>query len=329
MTTLYQKTWFEATVSATTTVAEDITRIEVAVPYDVICKAGEHLDVLLRREDRDLKRSYSIVDADKDSNTVALSVFRTPNSRGGSETMHTLKPGDSLRVSMPQQDFPLRIGAEKYVLLAGGIGITAILSMADTLRRVGADYQLIYAGRHRAAMAYLDRVLSDHGERATIYVDAEGKSLHVSTLVDGIEQDTEFYMCGPIRLMDAVRRAWSDTDLDITNLRFETFGNSGWFEPKPFTVTVPRLGLTTHVEQDESLLEALERAGADMMFDCRKGECGLCQVKILNLQGQIDHRDVFFSDRQKNEEPQENICCCVSRIIPTPNSNAAVTIEVS
>ncbi len=329
MTTLHQKGWFDATVVATTTVAEQISRIELAVPYDVFVKAGEHLDVLLPWENRDLNRSYSIVDADKDGKMIALSVFRTPNSRGGSEAMHALKPGDRLRVSMPQQDFPLRIGAKKYVLLAGGIGITAILSMADTLRRVGADYQLIYAGRHRAAMAYLERVLSDHGERAKIYVDAEGKTLHVPTLVDGIEHDTELYMCGPIRLMDAVRRTWSDTDLDITNLRFETFGNSGWFEPEPFTVTVPRLGLTTQVEQDESLLEALERAGADMMFDCRKGECGLCQVKILNLDGRIDHRDVFFSDSQKNQEPPTSMCCCVSRVTPEHNGSAALTIEVS
>ena len=329
MATMHQKSWFDATVAATTPVAENISRIELTVPYDVDFKAGEHLDVLLPWEDRNLKRSYSIVDVDKEAKRIALTVFRTPNSRGGSETMHTLKTGDSLRVSMPQQDFPLRLGAKKYVLLAGGIGITAILSMADTLRRIGADYQLIYAGRHRGAMAYLDRILTDHGERATIYVDAEGKTLDVPTLVDAVEQDTEFYMCGPIRLMDAVRRAWSDTELDITNLRFETFGNSGWFDPEPFTVSVPRLGITTLVEQDESLLEALERAGADMMFDCRKGECGLCQVKIVDLQGKVDHRDVFFSDSQKNEEPQTNMCCCVSRITPAPNSDAAVTIEVS
>lgn len=329
MATMHQKTWFDATVAATIPVAENIARIELNVPYGVDVKAGEHLDVLVPWEDRSLKRSYSIVDVDKGAKTIALTVFRTPNSRGGSEAMHALEPGDQLRVSMPQQDFPLRIGAKKYVLLAGGIGVTAILSMADTLRRLGADYQLIYAGRHRGAMAYLDRILTDHGEQATIYVDAEGKTLDVPTLVDSIEQDTEFYMCGPIRLMDAVRRAWSDTDLDITNLRFETFGNSGWFDPEPFTVTVPRLGITTQVEQDESLLEALERAGADMMFDCRKGECGLCQVKILELEGKVDHRDVFFSERQKNKEPQQNMCCCVSRITPTQNSSAAVTIEVS
>ncbi|MFC0581815.1 PDR/VanB family oxidoreductase [Micrococcoides hystricis] len=317
MSTLHDKSWFDATVVATTMVAEEIKRIELAVPFDVSCKAGEHIDVLLPGAERQLKRSYSIVDADRQAGTVALSVFRTPNSRGGSIMMHTLVPDSRLRVSSPQQDFPLRIGARRYVLLAGGIGITAILSMADTLRRVGANYHLIYVGRHRAAMAYLDRVIADHGEKATIYVDAENKPLNVKQLVAEIDSDTELYMCGPIRLMDAVRRTWHDTDLDITNLRFETFGNSGWFEPEPFTVTVPRLGLTTQVEQDESLLEALERAGADMMFDCRKGECGLCQVKILSLQGRIDHRDVFFSEAQKNEELPATLCCCVSRVSGT------------
>ena len=139
-------------------------------------------------------------------------------------------------------------------------------------------------------------------------------------------------MCGPIRLMDAVRRAWTARSSTPPNLRYETFGNSGWFEAEPFTVRIPRLGVEAAVGSDESLLEALEREGVDMMSDCRKGECGLCQVKVLELAGRIDHRDVFYSDRQK--DPNTTMCCCVSRAVAAaPESTvgerpAVLTIDV-
>jgi vanillate O-demethylase ferredoxin subunit len=99
--------------------------------------------------------------------------------------------------------------------------------------------------------------------------------------------------------MDAVRRAWLAAELEQTSLRYETFGNSGWFEPEAFTVEVPRLGVQTSVRPDESLLDALERAGVETMFSCKKGECGICQIKVLNLEGEIDHRDVFHSEEEK------------------------------
>jgi vanillate O-demethylase ferredoxin subunit len=99
--------------------------------------------------------------------------------------------------------------------------------------------------------------------------------------------------------MDAVRRAWTERELSYPNLRYETFGNSGWYDPEELIVKVPALRLEVAVGQGRSMLEALEDAGADMMFDCRKGECGLREIRILKLQGTIDHRDVFYSARQK------------------------------
>jgi vanillate O-demethylase ferredoxin subunit len=126
--------------------------------------------------------------------------------------------------------------------------------------------------------------------------------------------------------MDAVRRAWIERELDLTHLRYETFGNSGWHEAQEFTVRVPSLGIETVVGPRQSMLEALESAGADMMFDCRKGECGLCEVRVLALEGDIDHRDVFYSERQK--DARGKICCCVSRVVDTADARGVVTIEV-
>ncbi|WP_258804558.1 PDR/VanB family oxidoreductase [Pseudarthrobacter sp. NS4] len=324
--------WRRAVVDSVADVAENIRRIVLRPERPCSVRPGEHVDVRTSVGGEKQVRSYSVVDAAEDGTHLALSVFRTPTSRGGSVFMHSLRPGQLLEITQPMQNFPLRIGAPSYVLLAGGIGITAIAGMAALLHRLGADYRLVYVARSREAMAYLDDLAALHGDRLEVHVDAEGTSLDVRTLVGSVPGGAELYMCGPIRLMDAVRRAWVERELDPTNLRYETFGNSGWYEAEPFTVRIPRLGVETCVGSDESVLDALERAGVDMMSDCRKGECGLCQVKVLELSGRIDHRDVFYSDRQK--EPNTRMCCCVSRAVaagpgtvPVPGS-AVLTIDV-
>ena len=322
--------WQRGTVHSAQEIASGIRRIVLRPDKPHAVRLGEHIDVRVPIDGTSSVRSYSVVDASPDGSELAISVFLSPASRGGSAFMHQLEPGQVLEMTQPLQNFPLRVGAPSYVLLAGGIGITAILGMAALLRRLGATYRLVYAARSRSAMAYASQLAELHGEQLQLHLDDEGTSLDTRALVHSVPVGAELYMCGPIRLMDAVRRCWLDRGLDPTNLRYETFGNSGWFEAEPFTVRVPRLGVEATVHSDESMLEALERTGLDMMFDCRKGECGLCQVRILDLNGHVDHRDVFYSDRQK--EPNSKMCCCVSRAVaddarqPGP---ASVTIDIS
>lgn len=246
--------------------------------------------------------------------------------------MHALAAGDRVRLTQPLQDFPLRIGASSYTLVAGGVGITAMLGMARALRRLGADYTLHYLGRSRSRMAYLEELVAEHGDRLVPQITEEQGRMQVADLLAAVPATAELYMCGPIRLMEEIRRLWERADRDPTALRYETFGNSGWFDAEPFVVEVPRVGARVEVRTDESMLEALERAGVDMMFDCRRGECGLCEVRILELDGQVDHRDVFYSDRQK--APNSKLCCCVSRVVPAGGSErvtggARIVIETS
>lgn len=325
--------WQSASIVEVSDIARDIKRIVFAPELPVKAEPGSHIDLLVRIDGEDVQRSYSVVDSAEDGSRIAISVFKAPLSRGGSEFMHTLHAGDSLRITQPLQNFPLRVGAQKYVLLAGGIGVTAIANMASVLRRIKADYRLVYVGRSREAMAYLGELAELHGDRFSAHIDDEGTSLKVPELLADVDQDTELYMCGPIRLMDAVRRTWIERELDLPNLRYETFGNSGWFDPQEFLVRVPKLGLEVVVPPDRSMLEALEDAGADMMFDCRKGECGLCEVRITELTGVIDHRDVFYSERQQRLNQKMN--CCVSRVVGSSDKasegasaqRAVVTIE--
>ena len=326
-----QARWQNATVVECFDVAEGVKRIVVAPEHPQPARPGEHLDVLVTLSDgRTDERSYSIAGASPSGDRLAVSVSKPHASRGGSAFMRSLSPGDTLRITQPLQDFPLRVGAPSYVLLAGGVGITAIRGMASTLKRLGADYVLHYVGATRDRMAYLPQLEERHGDRLISHVTSEHGRMSVAQLVATVPANAELYMCGPIRLMEEIRRTWEREGRDITALRYETFGNSGWFEPTPFEVTIPRLGVTVTVGEGESMLEALENAGVDMMYDCRRGECGLCEVKILGLEGTVDHRDVFYSERQKS--PNTKMCCCVSRVTGEPGHSvgqAKVIIEVT
>jgi vanillate O-demethylase ferredoxin subunit len=328
--------WQLGTVVEVQKIATDIQRVVLEPSLPRKADPGSHIDVMVRIDGTEDRRSYSIVESSEDGTRLVISVLKAPLSRGGSVFIHSLQPGDELEITQPLQNFPLRVGAGRYILLAGGIGITAMINMARVLRNIRAEYTFVYAGRNRAAMAYLAELQELHGENLVVHVDGEGSPLDVSSLVASATEDTELYMCGPIRLMDAVRRTWTERGLSYPNLRYETFGNSGWHDPEEFVVKVPRLGLEVPVGKGRSMLEALEDAGADMMFDCRKGECGLCEVRVLNLEGTIDHRDVFYSARQKNAT--EKMACCVSRAVTSPtglaskasvSGPAVVTIEVS
>ncbi|EXF24299.1 flavodoxin [Nesterenkonia sp. AN1] len=306
--------WQRAVVTSHRAAAAEIAEIVLAGERPLFTEPGAHIDVrtVPGRRDSESVRSYSVVEGAADGSWVKIGVRRSPTSRGGSRFMHALEVGDSLEVTSPVQNFPLRVGAPRYVLLAGGVGITAIHSMARVLKRLGADYQLIFVGRSRPAMAFLDELREEHGPRLRLSVDDEGDVLDVQKLLGPVDASTEFYMCGPIRLMDAVRRAWIERELPLPNLRYETFGNSGWFDPEEFELHIRGSERHTVVSPDESILEALERVGVEAMYDCRKGECGLCVVKAEQLNGVIDHRDVFFNEAEKSADTK--LCVCVSRV---------------
>lgn len=305
--------WQFATVAATRVVADGVLRIELEPDRPAKADPGSHIDVKVRIGDASDKRSYSIVESHENGRMLVISVQRAPASRGGSLYMHTLQPGDRIEITQPLQNFPLRIGAPKYILVAGGIGVTAIAAMASALRRVGADYHLVYAARSSDVMAYRDELAAEHGERATIHLDDVDGLLDIDAVVKEADPATELYMCGPIRMMEAVRRSWTAAGRSLPNLRYETFGNSGWFDAEEFEVSIPRLDVHLTVGAGVSMLEALETAGVDMMSDCRRGECGLCEVRVIDLDGLIDHRDVFYSERQKVAAAK--MCCCVSRVV--------------
>jgi ferredoxin-NADP reductase len=332
MTTSALPEWRTGRVVEVTPVARDVRRIVVERPARGRAAPGSHVDVRLPLGAGTDVRSYSVVESDEEGGRLTISVLKVPQSRGGSAHMHRLAPGDELEVTQPLQNFPLRVGAPRYLLLAGGIGITALAGMARVLRGLGADYTFVYVGRSRGRMAYVDDLAELHGDRLFIHVDDEQTPLDVARLVGSTADHplgaaTELYMCGPIRLMDAVRREWESAALPPANLRYETFGSGGWFRPQEFVVRVPQQRVETTVRTDETLLEALTRAGVDLMYDCRKGECGLCLLDVQDLDGRLDHRDVFLSAAQK--EDGRTISTCVSRVACRDDNRAPPAITLS
>ncbi len=285
------------------------------MPDPVSAPPGSHIDVAISANGTQLIRSYSIVDVSADGRRLAISVLQTESSRGGSTQMHRLCAGQPIRLRGPVQNFALTVGASRYLLVAGGIGITALIGMAAALRRAGADYRLVYLGRNRSRMPYLDDVHRMHGERLTVHVSEDSGVMDIDDLLCSVDAATELYMCGPADLMQAIRLAWSQRRLPEANLRFETFGAGA--ATAPFLVRVPRLGRETVVSPEQTMLEALTGIGVDVMSDCLKGECGLCAVDVLAVQGAVEHRDVFYSRDQQLSN--RRLCACVSRVVAAPH----------
>lgn len=305
--------WQKGTVTSINQVAEGIKEFTIRQSNPAKAGAGSHIDLMISIDGEPTRRSYSVVGQSADLNELKIAVFQVRNSRGGSIGMHNLHVGSVLDITQPIQNFPFRYGAKRYRILAGGIGVTALVEMGNALKAANADYEFHYVARSRKAMAYAQELLQTHGDRLHLYIDDEGSSISVTEFLDGVTGDTEVYLCGPIRLMDEVRRTWAVSSLDITNLRYETFGASGWFDPEEFVVHLPEKNVQVTVGKNQTIVEALEGAGLDVMADCRKGECGLCEARIVRHTGALDHRDVFYSEAQKAEG--EKIACCVSRVI--------------
>ncbi|MFD1623498.1 PDR/VanB family oxidoreductase [Azospirillum griseum] len=314
--------WQDARLRAVRDVAADIRLFEIEPTTPAKPPApGSHISVAVTIDGRADTRCYSLIGTAEDG-AYRIAVKRLTESRGGSAYMWSLSPGARLRISDPQNLFELTLGRPDYLLIAGGIGITPIHGMALALASRGASLRMLYAARHRADLAFADDLAERLGDRLETYVDEEGQRMDLAAAIDALHPDGELYLCGPIGLMEAVRRQWRQSGRPPERLRFESFGNSGRFAPEAFTVRIPRLDTTITVPDNRSMLDALEAAGVELLSDCRRGECGLCAVDILGVEGEVDHRDVFFSDGQKAEN--HRMCACVSRVV-----GGSVTIDTA
>jgi len=303
--------WTNSTVVAIRDLAPTIREI-VLQPDAPIASypPGSHINVALPIDGRPDKRSYSLVGA-PEGGRLRIAVRLADDSRGGSRAMWALRPGHRLEMTTPTSLFEIDWSRRSYCLIAGGIGVTPMLGIASALARRGADLTMHYATKARADAALLDELHDLLGDRLRLHAGDEGARLDLAATLRALPADAVAVLCGPLRMLEAARRAWADDGRADSDLCFETFGSSGRLPTGEFRVRIAATGDEIVVRRDRSMLEALNAAGYEVISDCQRGECGVCAVDVTAVDGDIDHRDVFFSAHQKHDNAK--MCACVSR----------------
>jgi ferredoxin-NADP reductase len=290
----------------TPTVREITLRLPVGTA-PMAWQPGAHLQVQVSVRGQTVQRHYSLIPCAEPS-CLRIAVKRAEPGRGGSQAMWRLQVGDSFAISEPLNHFPLDLQASAYLLIAGGIGITPLMSMAQTLSQRGADVRMIYTVRSASEWAYQTELKALLGDRVQF---VQGADWDIHAAIASLPAKAQAYVCGPSGMLNAVLQAWASAGRAQALLRFETFG-SATSQDAPFEVCLPRHELRFEVPPEASLLDALELQGVQAMWGCRRGECGLCALPVISLQGEIEHRDIFFSEHEKQSNAQ--ICVCVSRV---------------
>jgi ferredoxin-NADP reductase len=298
----------QVSVTAKMQVADDVVELLLAAADDAGLESwepGAHITLHLPDGQ---ERQYSLCGVDRESGTWTIAVHRAPDSRGGSRLIHDdLSVGDTITVSGPRNNFPLE-AHERYVLVAGGIGVTPILAMARELReQPGADFTFLYCGRTRSVMAYAEEIAAWRDARVILHADDErGGPPDLSAFLTG-HAGAAIYCCGPEALMNAV----TNKAPGPSTIRMERFSatETDTSNDTEFDVLVSGSGQRVRVAKQESILAALARAGLDVPFSCREGICGTCETAVVS--GVPDHRDSVLSGEERAEGAL--IMPCVSR----------------
>ena len=268
--------------------------------------AGAHVDLIAGG----FRRKYSLCGDAGDASCLQVVVQREAQSRGGSKHLHEhLHPGATLQLSGPKNLFRLDESAQRYVLVAGGIGITPIAAMADRLKRIGKPYEIHYAGRSRQQMALLPRLSKDHGGHLVLHVKSEGRRLHLATAVGPVDEGTRVYACGPGRLIDeleSLSQSWPEGVLHFEHFHAEASALDPAKE-HGFVAELKDSGTKVVVGPHQTLLQALQAAGCDVPCDCNEGLCGTCEVSVV--EGEIDHRDKVLSKAERAANTRMMACC--------------------
>lgn len=271
--------------------------------------AGSHIDVHVRDG---LVRQYSLCNDPRETHRYLIGVLRDPKSRGGSVAMHDdVKEGDVIQISEPKNHFMLG-QAKRTLLLAGGIGVTPILCMAERLAHAGSDFAMHYCTRSVERTAFHARIGSSiFADEVQFHFDTgpEGQKLDLANLIAQPDPDTHIYVCGPSGFIDHVVNTakalgWSSAQVHLEYFAAKVQDTSG---DGAFEVKIASTGKSYTVPADKSIIAVLAQNGVYVETSCEEGVCGTCITRLL--QGVPDHRDAFFTDEERARNDQFTPCC--------------------
>ena len=271
---------------------------------------GAHTVVEMRDGEITRLNPYSLMSDPFDQDAYTISVRRDDEGRGGSLFMHnTVQVGDEMVISNPVNLFSLDLRARKHLMIAGGIGITPFLAQIKQLDRAHGNWELHYSCRSEALGSYVDYLTSTHPNDVSVYYDDQDQAIDLEHLLDGQPLGTHIYVCGPKGMIDWVRGKAADLGWPREAVHYEEFLAP---QPgKPFEVKLAVSNKVVQVGEQESLLEAIERAGVDAPYLCRGGACGMCETRVIDYAGNFIHRDHWLEDDE--HASGEKIMPCVSR----------------
>ncbi len=267
--------------------------------------AGAHITV---ETPSGAMRRYSLINDGMNPDVYKIALKREVNGRGGSIAMHDqAREGTELKIEAPEKTFELT-EAREYLLIAGGIGVTPIYAMSQQLLREGKPFHVIYCTRSEAETAFLDEMKSTLGDKLTLHHDG-GDPERVYDFWDHFEnpKDMKVYCCGPRPLLEeieAISGHWPEGRVIFEDFKPVEVVRA---DDKPFDVTLQKTGITVHVPENRSILEALRESGIATVSSCESGTCGTCKTRLVA--GAVDHRDMVLMD----EEKDRCVMICVSR----------------
>jgi vanillate O-demethylase ferredoxin subunit len=276
--------------------------------------AGAHIDVKLRSG---LIRQYSLCNDPSETHRYLIAVLRVPASRGGSEAIHALQEGDILEIGFPKNHFQLADDSSYSLLLAGGIGVTPIISMAEVLAVNGAGFEMHYCSRDEEHMAFRDHLLrSEFSDRVRLYFDSapsDGR-IDLALILSEPTPKKHLYVCGPEGFISAVVELAKKFDWEDHCIHREFFAMSAPVLPEGssnFKVKLSSSGRIFEIPNDKTVVEVLAQAGIEIPISCNQGVCGTCVTGVLS--GEPDHRDFYLTDDEKELNNQFTPCCSRSK----------------
>ena len=271
--------------------------------------AGSHLEITL---DNGLVRHYSLCNDPAERHRYCIGVGLARESRGGSRFVHEqVRVGSVLSVSTPRNHFAIDPSGAEAVFIAGGIGITPILSMIHACEAASTPWRLLYCARNRQRTAFYEDLRSLAGDRCRFHFDDEqdGRLFDAASALAEVGDHAHIYTCGPEPLMRSVESATRGRPEACVHFEWFTAAPVDASADKAFTVVLRRSGARYEVPPGRSILDVLEDHGAGVPYSCREGTCGTCQTAVL--QGEVDHRDHVLTSAQK--AAHRDILPCVSR----------------